>query len=648
MPPDDKSGIDELQKSLYSRDAPEVRTRRKLRFQDEVPTVQRSWQGTHEEEEKSLGLNESYEDNSMSFFTKLLIGSVIFCLIAVGVGAYLFFNGKNLISADNIDVTIDGPVSVPGGEPVSFDIGIINKNNVDLQLVDMTVNFPAGTTNPSNPSQELKKYQNMFGDLSSGGVAHQSVQAIMFGEENTQKEVVVSLTYGIKGSNSVFTKSKSYEVLINSSPISVSVSSFKEVTSGQEFDLKVNIRSNSGQTLKNVLLHVNYPFGFTAMSSTPQSVSGDDSLWRIGDIPAAGQRNVTIHGKLSGENSDTKSFRFSVGAQDSSNINLIGTEYMSVQQDVAIQKPFISLTISVDSDNTTKDFIGEFGRSHQVVVTWFNNLTVPVTNAVITIHLSGNAYDKKSVSPGNGLFRSVTDDIILSQQTNPALASLGAGESGSATFSIIPKDLSTGSNLAVNPTINISANVSGDRSQESQVPESLTVVASRKILVSSTMTLSGRIVRSTGPFKNTGPVPPQVDQETTYTVLWTVNNTSNSVNNTKVTAVLPPYIKWLGNVSPSNEDVSYDKNSGTVSWNIGSLNASSGSNSSSRRREVDFQISLLPGANLVGQTPVLVNQSTLTASDGFTGAQLQSNQDSLLSSFSTDPTFKSTDGIVVQ
>ena len=82
-----------------------------------------------------------------SFFTKLLIGSVIFCLIAVGVGAYLFFNGKNLISADNIDVTIDGPVSVPGGEPVSFDIGIINKNNVDLQLVDMTVNFPAGTTN---------------------------------------------------------------------------------------------------------------------------------------------------------------------------------------------------------------------------------------------------------------------------------------------------------------------------------------------------------------------------------------------------------------------------------------------------------------------------------------------------------------------
>jgi len=65
-----------------------------------------------EEDQAPAHLNDEYEDHSMSFFTKLLIGSAVFCVIAIGIGAYLFLNGSNLISANNIAIVISGPVSI--------------------------------------------------------------------------------------------------------------------------------------------------------------------------------------------------------------------------------------------------------------------------------------------------------------------------------------------------------------------------------------------------------------------------------------------------------------------------------------------------------------------------------------------------------
>ncbi len=645
MPPEEKSQIEELKKTLYSRTAPDVRTRRKLRFKDEASSIQREWERPVEEEVVS-SLNKSYEDSSMSFFTKLLIGSGIFFVIAVGIGAFLFFNGSNLVSANNIDIKINGPVSISGGEPVSFDIAVTNKNSIDLQQVDLSVSFPSGSTEPSDPTQELRKYTKFIGDLSAGSSADDTVQAIIFGEENMQKQVVVSISYSIKGSTAIFTKTKSYDILINSSPILVTASSFKEITSGQEFDTKILVKSNSGQTLKNILLTASYPTGYEFISSNVKAVSADNSIWKIGDIPAGAERTITIRGKIQGEDSDMRIFRFSVGAQDSTQPNRIGTEYMNIQNDISIQKPFVSLAIGFDSDNSVNDFVAELDRSRSVEISWFNNLAVPVTNAVITVHLSGNAYSKDAVIPEDGYFRSSTDDIIWNQQTTPELASIAAGDSGKISFYVTPKDLSSDKSQTVNPRITILANVAGDRSQESQVPESLSAIASRNIHVSSRVSLSGRIVRSTGPFTNTGPIPPKAEQETTYTVLWTVDNTSNSVGDAKVSATLPAYVKWLGNISPSTESVTFDNNSGTILWDIGSLAARS--NTSSRRRELAFQVSFLPGVDLVGTSPVLTNPATLTAVDGFTKAKLQSSQGYLITSFSTDPSYKYYDSVVAR
>ncbi len=646
MPPssEDNSYIDELKKTLYSRNAPDVRTRRKLRFNDTASDVKTTWEEPKVETVEPV-LNKHYEDHSMSYLKKILFGSVIFCVVALGLGAYLFFNGGNLISANNIDITINGPVSIPGGTPVPLDIIVTNKNNVDLQLVDLAVDFPAGTTDPNDSTKELKNYRELIGDIRAGGMAMRTVRAIMFGEENMQKSIVVTVTYKVKGTNSLFSKNKSYDVLINSSPIGLSVDTFKEVSSGQEYDMKVNLKSNSQETLKNIVFKAIYPFGYSFISSDLKPLAGN-ATWKIGDIPPGAERKIIIHGKLTGENNDDRVFRFAVGAQSSTDARNIGTQYVAIEQDMIVQKPFIALTMSVDNDRPGADYIGQFGQGDSVEINWSNNLPVAVSNMVVTAKISGSAYDKSSVQPGKGYFKSGTDEIVWNQQTNPEFSSIGAGESGTVSFRLTPKNSDLLSGSVVNPIIQISANVSADRTQETNVSSNLSAAVSRTIRIASSVSLSGRVARTVGPFVNTGPIPVKVEKTTTFTVIWDVDNTSSAVGSAVVSATLPAYVKWLNSVSPSTENVTYDPNTGKVSWQVG--NMSTYTLDAQNRREVSFQVSVTPAITDVGQPLTLLGQATLGATDSFTGTRLTSTQDVLNTRFSTDPAYKDGDGNVVK
>ncbi|MCL5782098.1 MAG: hypothetical protein M1459_01930, partial [Patescibacteria group bacterium] len=629
MNSEDRDKIDNLSESLYSRGAPDVRTRRKLRFGNMSTDIKTAWDRPAEDLSEPK-LNEQYEDHSMSFITKIFIGSIIFCVAAVGLGAYLFFNGNNLISADNINISINGPVSIPGGTPVTFDIAVKNNNSVDLAMADLAVSFPSGATDPANPTNELGVKREFIGDIPAGGEIRRTVQAIIFGEENVEKSIEADLTYQIKDSSSSYTKKRIYSVLINSSPVNMSVSSFKEITSGQEFDLKVTIKSNSTNTLKNVLVSASYPFGYTFLNSDLKSLP-DNATWRIGDIPAGAEKTIIIHGKLQGEDTDSRVFRFNVGAQNINNPNVIGTQFVSAEQDIVIQKPFMTVGLTVDNNDTGNFSVAHFNQPVRVELSWFNNLPSAVSDAQISVKLAGTAYDRSLVQTGDGYFKSSTDEIIWNQQTLKKLAAVGAGEGGSVNFTVTPRDMSLAGKPVVNPTLSFTATVSGRRTQETGVPESLTAAASRSVRISTAPSLSGAILRNVGPFNNTGPIPPKADEKSTYTVVWTIDNTNNSLDNVAVTATLPPYVSWLGNTSPDTEDVSYSTSTNSIAWNAGTVGTYTASNGT--KKQLYFQVSVLPSVNQINNAPTIVNDATLNATDHFTGEKLTATQSYLTTRF---------------
>jgi hypothetical protein len=576
MNQEEKSRIDEMRRSLYSRNSPDIRTKRRVKpFSPNEPVeIQTDWEHPKEIYEQ-IELNKRYKDSSMSFFTKLFIFSIIIFILALGAGAYLLFNGSNIVSANNIEISLNGPVSVAGGEPISLDIQVTNRNNIKLETVDLSIDFPAGTVDSEDTTKELKNIRELVPDINPGGQGTKNIKAIVYGEENSKKEIKVTVEYRVKGSSAVFQKQKTFDLLISSSPLNLSVSSFTEVNSGQDFEFTLTMNSNSKETIKNLLISASYPFGFSYTSSSIKPLT-DNNVWKIGDIPPGGKKTLKIKGKLDGQDDEVRVFRFNTGAQSVRNEKQIGTEYVSAIQEISIKKPFITVGVSMDGEAELQEYVGRYDTPIQVEITYFNNLDTAIINGEVHVKLSGNAFDRASVVPGQGLYVSTNNEIVWNPITTSALKNIGAGESGRVSFSIIPRNTGTQTKPLSNPEINLSVSVQGKRNSENNVPESIASSASRKIKVSSNIALSGQIVRTTGSFENTGPIPPRADNTTTYTVVWTVDNTSNSVSGAEVRSSLPSYVKWLDKVSPSDQDISYNSVDGQIVWKLGSLKSSSG------------------------------------------------------------------------
>jgi hypothetical protein len=229
----------------------------------------------------------------------------------------------------------------------------------------------------------------------------------------------------------------------------------------------------------------------------------------------------------------------------------------------------------------------------------------------------------------------------------PALESIPAGGSGSVTFSFTPQDLGTPGSPLSDPTVGLSISVDGQRTSESNVPQSLTETVSRSVEVASNVTLSAQALYTTGPFANSGPFPPKANATTTYTIVWTVGNSSSAVSGASVSATLPENVTWMGQVSPQSESVQYDADSRTVTWSAGTLAAYQGQNGQ-QPEQAAFQVALQPNVTDVGNPLTLVNPATLSATDNFTGTTVYSSWSALTTRLSTDPGFQSGDDLVTQ
>ena len=137
----------------------------------------------------------------------------------------------------------------------------------------------------------------------------------------------------------------------------------------------------------------------------------------------------------------------------------------------------------------------------------------------------------------------------------------------------------------------------------------------------------------------------KAEKKTTYTVLWKAASSVNDVAGAKVTAKLPPYVSWESKISPSDEDITYDKSTGVVTWAIGTLRAGVGYKMDAR--EVAFQIGLTPSVAQVGTSPVLIEDATLSGRDGFANVSVSTTHSEQSTVLQDDGGFNSGDGRVV-
>jgi len=581
----------------------------------------------------------------------LLGAAIIFFIGAISFFAYYFIFGAGSLAAasGNITISVSGPPQIEGGTRSEFQIVVVNRNKVALQLADLIVTYPNGTRSPADFATDLPSQRIPLGSIEPGGTRQGTVSAILSGDEGDHATVKLELEYRIQGSSAIFVTSTDYGIVFSSSPLSLVVTGNKETIGGQPVEMTVSIASNTNAPVKDVLVSAHYPFGFTFSSASPapSGVSSSQSgLWQIGDLSPGQRRTITIRGSLGGEAGDDRVFRFTAGTRSNTESSTIETALAEHTYPITISEPFLGLAISVNGAAGSNVAVSP-GSKVTISIDWQNNLPTAITDAVIVAKLSGLAIDGTSVRTTDGFYRS-NDSIVLWDKTtsNGALATLGPGARGEVEFEFQMPGTETLAGM-VSPQLNISINAAGKRLSEAGVPENLQSSASQKILLASDISLTAQGLYYANPFGSVGPLPPKAGTETTYAIIFTVTNTTNAISEAKVTAHLPPYVRWVGIYSPSSETISFNQNDGTMTWNIGAIAPGVGLNGTTPRQAA-IAIGFTPSTSQIGQEPALIQNISLSGIDETTKAPITRTVKNVTTNIQGDPGFTSTNATVVK
>ncbi len=615
-----KDTIEGLKDELYSRSKqgqeiqPDIRTPLP-HSQAHAPVA---WQGGTVDPNKPLPTpmrTTGLEKKHMSFASKFFIASIVFFICAAAGAAYMFFVGGNTISPQNIDLQVVAPSLIDGGKQASLQVLISNRNPASLQLVDLVVEYPPGTRDPADQSKALAHERQSIGTIGSGEQVKRSLVATFYGSEGTPQKVTVTLEYTLAGSNAIFQKQAEAEFTIGSSPVSILVDAPSEVISGQQFAVDVTLQSNATTPIDNVVLQGQYPFGFTALQASPASSAGG-TLWRLGSLQPGATKKVHITATIDGQDGDQRVLGFLAGSDPDQTNTRIKVPFLTVPQTFVVRRAFVTAAIAINGQ-TGKSIAVVPGQPVQGSITWTNNLPDAITNAQLTLTLKGPMLDTASISSSNGFYQSADTSITWTKDQDATLAQVPPGGTGKLQFSFATLLPGTGGTVYSNPTVDLNVTVQGVRQGESGVPQNISSAASAQVTVASAVKLTAQATHFSGAFQNQGPMPPRAEQQTSYTIVWTVSNSSNTIGNATVAAVLPPYVTFV----QAQSGVTYDAGSRTVTWALGELKANVGY--STAARSAAFQVTLLPSSSQVGLSPNLTGAATLSGQDRFAQVAVQ-------------------------
>jgi hypothetical protein len=439
MPPDDRNKLnrlEDLKSKLFSRNY-----QTKIEYRD-------AFSNPHKKEiVDSWEIKEKTEDGEdreekffmkTSIFKKFFTFSVGFFILTLFYAGYVFFAGGNTVSNDNIDISILGNNFTVGGEELPLIVGITNKNNSALDLVDLVVEYPKGSS--PDLSTDTERLRESLGTIPSGAVRNENLKLVLFGEQGSVRPIRISIEYRVAGSNAIFVKEKMYEVNISSTPINLSVNAPTSISPNQNVTFNVKAVLNAVKPAPKILVRVDYPLGFQFSRAVPAPSFGNN-VWSLGDLAPGAEKNISITGKMIDVfNGEEKTFTTFIGSQSNSNKNVIGVVFNSTKNILAIKKPFIEANLTINGV-TQKEYAIDWKTPINVNIRYANNLDSKVNDVSIVAKISGNSFDRKTIRTNQGFYDSAKDQIIWDKNYQSKLGEVNPGESDTVSFSVSPLSL---------------------------------------------------------------------------------------------------------------------------------------------------------------------------------------------------------------
>lgn len=197
------------------------------------------------------------KSKSYLFFIISIICFILMC-------AFMFFNyyfKKNNISSDNIifNSTLSSGYESGVREGISFNI--VNKNNVDLRNVELSIEYESGRK--QNGEYNIIREKFNFGDLGLNQNVSTTTSLLFTGKEGDERNITYSVSYKLNN-NTVFNKKIENKISISSSVIELSLDSNikDDVINNDYVEVEADIKNISKNKWSSGKMEIQIPYGF--------------------------------------------------------------------------------------------------------------------------------------------------------------------------------------------------------------------------------------------------------------------------------------------------------------------------------------------------------------------------------------------------
>ena len=612
----DDDALRKMQRKLYEKKDTLPKTSRKKFSPEAVHTIM-DWDDKDINPEEIEKVITAKPRKRMTVYTKMLIGAFLFFIGSLGAMALIFFLGQNEVSYGEVDILIQGPSSIPSGEVFAYDVIIQNNNPVDIVLADLYVDYPGATFKPNSVEEgELRRDTVSIDRLQSGANTTARFEASFFGEEKDTKPVKITLQYRVPDSSTILFKERVYNVGLTAAPISIKVDSPTQVVTGNSVSSTVTIRSNANRPLENLVLEIDYPFGFTFATSSIPTVEGNESLFALDEIEVGGSQVVSFEGMLAGQDEESRVFNYAIGLANAEKTAL-ATILEREQTATTIIRPPIALRGTIGGLDQSL-YVQEEGTQTRLNLEVRNNTSFTARDIEVVLSLSGNGYLPSAVT-SDGFYKTREGEVVWNRSTTEGLGTLEPGESVNLITSVPLKGLRDITRL-IDPSVELSYVLRGKTSDATVTEEGITTRGSKTLRIPTELDHESIVLFSQGPFQNEGSIQVSVNEPNTYTVVWNVRNSSSKVEDLVVEGKLPIYVDYVEAVNIDGSVFSYDETSKVVTWNIDEVAPGAGYGRVPAPEGV-FKIRVTPSESQQGDVIDLVIDKSVIGVDTYTGLE---------------------------
>jgi len=572
----------------------------------------------------------------------LWIGLAVLVLTLAAIIAIFFLRGWSF-SKSNVDLEIEGPAEIASGAETELIINCHNKNRIALNNVELIIDYPAGVY--SEEGEEISQQIVEVGKILSKQKVKKEVKVRIIGEKGTTKNIQFKLNYQPENTSSFYQNTLTFKTSITSLLIGLYLTVPRKSINGEEVYYILDYINNSDYDFSDLRVELSYPSGFTFKKATPEP-DKKNNTWEIERLNKSERGTIKVIGILEGIQNENKILVASIIGIKNSKL-LKYTQTSSITQ-ISSSPLLLNLLLNEKEEGGNISA----GEKLNYKIEFKNNTDIALSQLILKVHLNSQVLDFRSLNlKQKGFFDSLNNVITWSAAGVSSLALLPPGESGEITFSVpvnesfIVEDFDD-KNFKVElraelETLNVPPDFNLDKLKIERVLTS-------KVNSKAVLQAKGYYRENTADIKNSGPIPPKVNESTTYTIHWQIINASNDLENVKVSAILPQVIEWQNNYTSlhSGQILEFNERINQIIWEIERIPAATGYLRPAY--ELVFQIKLRPSSVQVGSKPTLIDESSLSGKDVFTEEILESFSQAINTSLPDDPTIDLEDKKVIK